>query len=146
MVIRGAWGVVRAAGRGVRAVPRRLFGTRWRALGTVACIAALMVIASCSADRVVLGTDPGAVADTSGAVRRAIAVGGERIEFWVARWPGARDGRAVEAMVLFFPGKGSRAEAWTGMVAQAWGERAVEVWGMNWPGFGGTSGPARLDR
>ena len=48
--------------------------------------------------------------------------------------------------MLFFPGKGSRAEAWTGMVAEAWGERAVEVWGMNWPGFGGTTGPARLDR
>ena len=27
-----------------------------------------------------------------------------------------------------------------------WNERAVEVWGMNYPGFGGSTGPARLSR
>jgi hypothetical protein len=27
-----------------------------------------------------------------------------------------------------------------------WNNRAVEVWGMNYPGFGGSTGPARLKR
>jgi pimeloyl-ACP methyl ester carboxylesterase len=27
-----------------------------------------------------------------------------------------------------------------------WNDRSVEVWGMNYPGFGGSSGPARLSR
>lgn len=29
--------------------------------------------------------------------------------------------------------------------AEAWDHRAVEIWGVNYPGFGGSSGPARLD-
>jgi len=27
-----------------------------------------------------------------------------------------------------------------------WNDRAVEIWGMNYPGFGGSTGPARLSR
>jgi pimeloyl-ACP methyl ester carboxylesterase len=27
-----------------------------------------------------------------------------------------------------------------------WTDRAVEIWGMNYPGFGGSAGPARLSR
>ena len=27
-----------------------------------------------------------------------------------------------------------------------WNDRAVEIWGMNYPGFGGSTGPARLAR
>ena len=27
-----------------------------------------------------------------------------------------------------------------------WNERAIEIWGMNYPGFGGSTGPARLSR
>ena len=27
-----------------------------------------------------------------------------------------------------------------------WNERAIEIWGMNYPGFGGSTGPARLKR
>ena len=27
-----------------------------------------------------------------------------------------------------------------------WKDRAVEIWGMNYPGFGGSTGPARLAR
>ena len=27
-----------------------------------------------------------------------------------------------------------------------WSDRAVEIWGMNYPGFGGSTGPARLSR
>ena len=27
-----------------------------------------------------------------------------------------------------------------------WNDRAVEIWGMNYPGFGGSAGPARLSK
>jgi hypothetical protein len=47
--------------------------------------------------------------------------------------------------VLFLIGKGARAEGWTGAVAEAWGQKPVEVWGMNYPGFGGSAGEARLE-
>jgi pimeloyl-ACP methyl ester carboxylesterase len=30
--------------------------------------------------------------------------------------------------------------------AEEWNDRAVEIWGMNYPGFGGSIGPARLSR
>jgi pimeloyl-ACP methyl ester carboxylesterase len=32
------------------------------------------------------------------------------------------------------------------MEAEMWNDRAVEIWGMNYPGFGGSTGPARLAR
>jgi pimeloyl-ACP methyl ester carboxylesterase len=32
------------------------------------------------------------------------------------------------------------------MEAEMWKDRAIEIWGMNYPGFGGSTGPARLAR
>ncbi len=55
-------------------------------------------------------------------------------------------GTSPKAYVLFFTGKGDRADRWTTIVAQSWGKFPVEVWGMNYPGSGGSEGPTRLDR
>src|SRR2546421_172087 len=48
------------------------------------------------------------------------------------------------AFHLEFSGNGSRAEHTAAPVAAQWGDRAVEVWGVNYPGYGRSTGPARL--
>ena len=47
-------------------------------------------------------------------------------------------------MSLRFYGNADRAERWVADEAEMWNNRAVEVWGVNYPGFGGSTGPARL--
>jgi pimeloyl-ACP methyl ester carboxylesterase len=97
-------------------------------------------------DRVILGR-PGAATDLHGATRRVIQVNGRAVECAVARSPGATGaGHEPQAYVLFLVGKGDLGDRWTAAVAGSWGERPVEVWGMNYPGFGGSEGPPRLDR
>src|SRR2546423_674437 len=96
-------------------------------------------------DRVILGR-PGAAGDLAGATRRVIHVDGRAVECAVARSPGAiGPGREPQAYVLFLVGKGDLGDRWTAAVAGSWGERPVEVWGMNYPGFGGSEGPPRLN-
>jgi hypothetical protein len=95
------------------------------------------------ADRLILGENHERV-DAHGARAMDIDVRGRRVECWVARSPGALQGREPQAFVLFFVGKGDRVERWINVVAGAWGERPVEVWGMNYPGSGGSDGPVRL--
>jgi pimeloyl-ACP methyl ester carboxylesterase len=83
------------------------------------------------------------VVNVSDAERKIVVVAGRKVECWVARSPGAR-GVEPQAFVLFFVGKGDRADRWTGAVAGAWGDKPVEVWGMNYPGSGGTEGNADI--
>jgi len=52
----------------------------------------------------------------------------------------------VDTYVLRFYGNADRAERWVGLEAEEWNNRAVEIWGMNYPGFGGSTGPSRLSR
>jgi pimeloyl-ACP methyl ester carboxylesterase len=65
------------------------------------------------------------------------------VEVWTARSSGAA-AREPQAFVLEFVGNASRGEAMADMVAHEWGERPVEVWAVNYPGYGGSPGPARL--
>jgi surfactin synthase thioesterase subunit len=51
-----------------------------------------------------------------------------------------------QTYVLRFYGKADRTDRWVAAEAEMWNNRAVEVWGMNYPGFGGSTGPARLAR
>src|SRR5205085_7577320 len=48
--------------------------------------------------------------------------------------------------VLRFYGNADRAERWVAREAEEWNNRAVELWGVNYPGFGGSSKPATLQR
>lgn len=82
--------------------------------------------------------DPGA------AERKAVAFAGGELEIWRAASPLAqRTGRA-DIYLLRFYGNADRAERWVADEAGMWGQRAIEVWGVNYPGFGGSTGPARL--
>lgn len=79
--------------------------------------------------------------DTPDAVRRVVSVEGRNVECWVARSPGAH-ATEPRALVLFFVGKGDRADRWVNAVAGGWADKPVEVWGMNYPGSGGSEGAA----
>ena len=124
----------------------RLFPkSRKRRLTAVAFVVAytlLMLFGGC-ADFFILypTTEPFAVPGTT---RREVPVPGSKpVEVWAARSVGARS-REPEAFVLEFVGNASRAEGMASMSAGEWRERPVEVWAVNYPGYGGSPGPARL--
>jgi hypothetical protein len=68
---------------------------------------------------------------------------GKPVEVWVKKSTGALRGEP-RAFVLEFVGNASRGEGMADMVAEEWGDRPVEVWAVNYPGYGGSPGPARL--
>jgi hypothetical protein len=80
-----------------------------------------------------------------GAVSRTVRTDDGTIEIWTERSK-ACTGREPEAFVLEFCGNGERAEDITWFAAERWGGHPVEVWCMNYPGYGGSTGPAKLHR
>jgi pimeloyl-ACP methyl ester carboxylesterase len=65
---------------------------------------------------------------------------GRVLETFRARSPGAKDAEP-RAFVLRFSGDANTAAQWT---ADRWRERPVEAWVVNYPGYGGSSGPRTL--
>jgi pimeloyl-ACP methyl ester carboxylesterase len=97
------------------------------------------------ADRLVLFPSTGPT-DAMGATRVETPFEGGALEIWTARSPGAaRTGRAALYM-LGFEGNASRADWSATPDAHLWGMHPVEVWSLNYPGYGGSTGPARLKR
>lgn len=84
--------------------------------------------------------------DSHGAIRKTIPFENGELELWTARSRFAQQRGRAEIYVLRFYGNADRADRWVAAEAQMWNERAVEIWGMNYPGFGGSTGPARLKR
>ena len=84
--------------------------------------------------------------NAGGAVRRTIPFENGQLEIWIAQSRLARSKGTADMSVLHFYGNADRAERWPAEEAEMWNDRAVEVWGMNYPGFGGSTGPARLSR
>jgi pimeloyl-ACP methyl ester carboxylesterase len=84
--------------------------------------------------------------DPRGAVRRTVPFDNGQLELWTAKSRPAQKSGYADVYVLRFYGNADRAERWVSAEADAWNERAVEIWGMNYPGFGGSSGPAKLSR
>jgi pimeloyl-ACP methyl ester carboxylesterase len=80
-----------------------------------------------------------------GAIRKTVPFENGEVELWTARSRLAQRGRA-EIYVLRFYGNADRADRWVAAEAEMWNERAIEIWGLNYPGFGGSTGPARLKR
>src|SRR4051794_24150402 len=68
------------------------------------------------------------------------------LEVWTARSAQAYQRGQPDVYVLRFYGNADRADRWVAAEAGMWKERAIEIWGMNYPGFGGSTGPARLAR
>jgi uncharacterized protein len=84
--------------------------------------------------------------DAGAAVRKGLPFEGGELEVWTARSALAQQRSQPEIYVLRFYGNADRADRWVAAEAEMWNNRAVEVWGMNYPGFGGSTGPARLAR
>jgi pimeloyl-ACP methyl ester carboxylesterase len=73
-----------------------------------------------------------------------LKVEGRQVECWVARSPAASQ-HGPEGYVLFFVGQGDRADRYLSDEA-GWWPQPVEIWGMNYPGSGGSEGPAEITR
>src|SRR5712692_10794437 len=84
--------------------------------------------------------------DTHGAVRKTVPFQNGQLELWTAKSQLAQQRGRPEVYVLRFYGNADRAERWVSAEADSWNDRAIEIWGMNYPGFGGSTGPAKLSR
>ena len=84
--------------------------------------------------------------DTHGAARKTILFENGQLELWTAKSQLAQKKAHPDVYALRFYGNADRADRWVSAEADSWNERAVEVWGMNYPGFGGSTGPAKLAR
>jgi len=84
--------------------------------------------------------------NAGGAVRRTIPFENGDLEIWTAQSQSTRQQGRADVFILRFYGNADRADRWPAMEAEMWKDRAVEIWGMNYPGFGGSTGPARLAR
>jgi hypothetical protein len=84
--------------------------------------------------------------DPRGAIRRTVSFENGQLEVWTAKSRLAQKSGRADVYVLRFYGNADRAERWVSAEADSWNERGVEIWGMNYPGFGGSSGPAKLSR
>ena len=81
-----------------------------------------------------------------GAIRKTIPFENGELEVWTARSRLAQQRGRPDIYVLRFYGNADRADRWVAAEAEMWNERAIEIWGTNYPGFGGSTGPARLKR
>jgi pimeloyl-ACP methyl ester carboxylesterase len=84
--------------------------------------------------------------DAGDAIRKTIPFENGNLEIWTAQSKSARQQGHADVFILRFYGNADRADRWAAMEADMWNDRAVEIWGMNYPGFGRSSGPARLAR
>jgi pimeloyl-ACP methyl ester carboxylesterase len=84
--------------------------------------------------------------NAGGAVRKTIPFEDGELEIWTAQSQRAQEQGHADVFILRFYGNADRADRWPAMEAEMWKDRAVEIWGMNYPGFGGSTGPARLTR
>ena len=84
--------------------------------------------------------------DAGGAVRKTVPFENGELEIWTAQSRRAQQQGRADIFILRFYGNADRADRWAAAEAEMWNDRAVEIWGMNYPGFGGSAGPARLSK
>src|ERR1043166_6114109 len=116
----------------------------WRLLAIAVLYFALILVGALP-DHLILFPSRNAI-DPRGAVQRVVSFESGQLELWTAKSRSAQKQGRADVYVLRFYGNADRAERWVAAEADAWNERAVEIWGMNYPGFGGSSGPAKRAR
>jgi uncharacterized protein len=84
--------------------------------------------------------------DAGGAARKTVPFQNGELELWTAASQRAQQNGRADIYILRFYGNADRAERWVAAEADEWNDRAVQIWGMNYPGFGRSTGPARLSR
>jgi pimeloyl-ACP methyl ester carboxylesterase len=125
-------------------VKPRILPTAWKFLVAVIVYLALMFFGHL-ADHLILFPTRAPI-DAGGAVRKTIPFENGELEIWTAQSRRAQQQGRADLFILRFYGNADRADRWAAMEAEMWNNRAVEIWGMNYPGFGGSTGPARLAR
>ena len=83
------------------------------------------------------------VVAAGGAARRLLPFESGPLELFTIPSPGCR-GRPATGSVLELMGNGGRAERAAATAGGRWGRYPVDVSALNWPGYGGSSGPPRL--
>jgi alpha-beta hydrolase superfamily lysophospholipase len=118
---------------------------RWRFVLVIAVLYFAVIALTPLPDRLVLFPTTERI-NAWGATRKPISFDGGELEIWTAASKLARQQGQARSYVLRFYGNADRADRWVAAEADMWNDRAIEVWGMNYPGFGGSTGPARLAR
>ena len=116
----------------------------WALIGLGVAYVAVMFLGHLP-DRLILFPTSAPI-DASGAVRKTILSENGDLEIWTAQSKRAQQRGRADVFILRFYGNADRADRWPAVEAEMWKDRAVEIWGMNYPGFGGSTGPARLAR
>lgn len=104
-----------------------------------------LVLFAALPDRLILFPSTNRI-DPGGALRKTVPFENGELEIFSAQSQLAKQQGRAEVFVLRFYGNADRADRWVAMEAEMWDRRAVEVWGVNYPGYGGSTGPARLAR
>jgi alpha-beta hydrolase superfamily lysophospholipase len=125
-------------------VKLKIFPTRWR-LFALGFVYLAVIFLGRLPDRLILFPTTAPI-ETRGAARRTIPFQNGELELWTAQSRLAKQRGGADVFILRFYGNADRADRWVASEGEIWNERAVEVWGMNYPGFGGSTGPARLSR
>jgi pimeloyl-ACP methyl ester carboxylesterase len=125
-------------------VKLRLFPPPWRLLA-IGIVYLLVMFFSHLPDHLILFPTRAPI-NAGGAVRKTIPFENRELEVWVAQSQLARSKGNADIYVLRFFGNADRADRRVRGRGEEWNGRAVEIWGMNYPGFGGSTGPARLAR
>ena len=84
--------------------------------------------------------------EAGGAVRKTVSFENGELEIWTAQSRRAQQRGRVDVFMLRFYGNADRADRWAALEAEMWSDHSIEIWGVNYPGFGGSTGPARLVR
>ena len=84
--------------------------------------------------------------DAGAATREPIPFENGELEIWRGASKQAQQRGNDPIYLLRFYGNADRADRWVEAETEMWNNRPVVVWGMNYPGFGGSTGPARLAR
>jgi len=123
---------------------RRIFGSLWQWIAVGVIYLAVMFFGHLPDHLILFPTT--APIDANGAVRKMLPFQNGQLEVWTAKSPRAQEKGGADIYVLRFYGNADRADRWVAAEAEEWNDRAVEVWGVNYPGFGRSTGPARLSR
>ncbi len=122
----------------------KILTLRWRLLAIGIVYLAVMFFGHL-ADHLILFPTRGSI-NTNGAVRKTVPFENGELEIWIAQSQRKQQQGRADVFILRFYGNADRADRWVAAEAEMWNDRAVEIWGMNYPGFGGSTGPARLSK
>jgi len=121
-----------------------IFPPTWRLLLILAIYLVLMLFGHLSDHLILFPTI--APIDAGSATQKMIPFENGKLEIWTARSKKAQQLGHADIFILRFYGNADRADRWAAIEAEMSSDRSIEIWGVNYPGFGGSTGPARLLR